>query len=356
MPKALLTGATGFIGGALLRELLAREWNVRVLHRPRSDLRNLEGHSREIERCVGDLRDPDSLKAAMEGCDMLFHLAARYLFSLAGYRDMYLDNVEGTRNILRVAANSGVKKIVYTSTVGVLSVRSDGKPVDESEVASFDQLPGHYKRTKWLADQEAFKAAREGAPVVIVCPTAPVGPGDWKPTPTGKIIVDFLAGRMKAYVETGLNLVAVEDVAVGHILAAEKGEVGRRYILGKENLSLKEILDLLSEITGIPSPKFKLPRQVLLPFSLLSEGIALITGKLPGIPFEAAHMAHTFMYFDCTRAVHELEFRPRCVKEALQRAVEWFRKNRSVACTSCGRRSKPVLSTMTNSGSSLFDS
>jgi dihydroflavonol-4-reductase len=338
MPKALVTGATGFVGGAVLSELLRRAWKVRVLHRPHSDLRNLEGRGPELERRLGDLRDPASLEEAMEGCDVLFHVAARYEFCLFRSRDMYLDNVQGTRNILRAAASCGVKKIVYTSTVGVLKARSDGQAVDESQEATFKQLPGHYKRSKWLADQEALKAAREGQPVVIVCPTAPVGPYDCKPTPTGKMILDFLRGRMKAYVETGLNLVAVEDVAVGHLLAAERGKVGQRYILGSENLSLKEIFSMLSEISGISPPMTKLPKQVLVPLSLASEVWALISGSPPRVPFEAAQMAHAFMYFDSSRAMRELDFRPGSVKEALRRAVAWFRENNSTA-----RKRTPAL-------------
>ena len=327
MPQALVTGATGFLGGAILRELLAREWNVRAIHRPGSDLRYLDGHASTVEKYVGDLREPESLKPALEGCDVLFHVAARYQFGLIRARDLFQDNVVGTRNIIAAARECNVKRMVYTSTAGVLRPRSDGVLADENDLATLGQLHGAYKRTKWLADQEVVKAAKEGLPVVIVCPTAPVGPFDVKPTPTGKMILDFLLGRMRGYVDTGLNLVACEDVAVGHVLAAEKGEVGRRYILGSENLSLMKIFETLSRITGLPAPRFRLPKSLLLPLSLLSEGISMITRRSPLFSLETARMARKHMYFDSSRAVRELGFSPGSVEDALERAVVWFRDN-----------------------------
>ncbi|MCZ6794700.1 MAG: NAD-dependent epimerase/dehydratase family protein [Planctomycetota bacterium] len=326
MPRAVVTGATGFIGGAVSRELTARGWEVHIIHRPGSDLRHLDGLV-DCERHVGDLRERDGLASVLEGCDVLFHVAARYEFGLARARDIYLDNVVGTRNVVEAARASGVKKVVYTSTVGVLWPRADGVPVDETQLARLDQLHGAYKRSKWQAEQEVLKGLELGLPAVIVCPTAPVGPYDVKPTPTGKMVLDFLRGRMRGYVDTGLNLVASEDVAVGHILAAEKGTVGKRYILGHENLSLKEIFDMLSNITGIPSPRFKFPRSVLWPLSLVSEGLALLTRRPPNIPLETIGMARRFMYFDCSRAREKLGYRPRSVEEALRRAVRWFEDN-----------------------------
>ena len=327
MPLALLTGATGFVGGAVLRELLARGWGVRVLHRPGSPQRNLEGLGAPFERWIGDLRDLASLREAAAGCDFVFHVAARYQFGLGYSRAMYRDNVEGTCNVLAAAAAARVRRIVYTSTVGVLHARADGVPVDEACLASIEQLAGPYKRSKWLAEQEVLRAAREGLPVVTVCPSAPVGPCDVKPTPTGKMILDFVRGRMPAYVDTGLNLVAVEDAAVGHVLAAERGEVGQRYILGHENLSFRAILEMLSSITGRSPPRLRVPRRLLVPLSYVSEGVSLVLRRAPAISLENARMAQSYMYFDCSRAVRELGFSPGSVRRALERAVDWFEEN-----------------------------
>jgi len=325
--RALVTGATGFIGAAVVRALKARGARIRVLHRPASDLRNLDDLGDGVERVVGDLRNPESLVRATSGCDWVFHVAARYRFGLRHAREIYRDNVDGTRNVLDAARAAGVERVVYTSTVGVLSLGDNGTPVDESRLATFRELAGPYKRSKWLAEKEAMRAASEGLPVVIVCPTAPVGPNDVKPTPTGGLIVDFLSGRMPAYVDTGLNLVAVEDVALGHILAAERGRVGERYILGHENLRLREILAILARLTGIEAPRFRVPKRLLLPAAWISEGFSSILRRDPRLSIENARMSQHYMFFDSTKARRELTWEPGSVEAALERAVAWFRDN-----------------------------
>lgn len=327
MPKAMLTGATGFVGGALLRELLRRGWDVRVLVRPASDPQNLEGHERRIERVTGDLADRGSIRRAIEGCDTVFHVAARYSLWNLRPHEIYRDNVEGTRNVLETAGDLGVRRIVHTSTVGVLGAPPDGGPADESSRVELGDIQGHYKRSKWRAEECARDLASKGLPVVIVNPASPVGPRDIKPTPTGKIILDFLRGRMFACTRTGLNLVPVEDVAVGHILAAERGVPGERYILGGENLSLARIFGLLSEITGRSPPRVSIPPRLLLPMSVVAEAVSRVTRRPPLIPWEAVAMAQRHMYFENARARRELGFAPGDVKSALERAVQWFREN-----------------------------
>ncbi len=327
MPKAIVTGATGFLGGALLRELLLRGWDVRVLARPASDLRNLEGHLRPFERVHGDLLDKASLRRAIDGCDVVFHVAARYSLWNPRPAGIYRDNVDGARNVFEVAGEAGVRRIVYTSTVGVLKARADGQPADESSVAELKDVQGHYKRSKWLGDACARDFAAKGLPVVIVNPSTPIGPHDVKPTPTGRIIVDFLRRRMVAYTDTGLNLVAVEDVAVGHILAAELGVPGERYILGGEDYSLKRLFEELSRLTGLPSPRLCIPRRLLLPLAAASSCCARFFRTPPFLPWEAARMAQRHMYFDSARARRELGFEPGSVSLALERAVRWFRNN-----------------------------
>lgn len=327
MPKAFLTGATGFVGGALLRALLDRGWGVRALARPGSDQRNLSGLEGRFERVDGDLRSREHLTRACDGCDVVFHVAARYSLWNPRPDEIYEDNVEGTRNLLEAAQAAGVRRIVYTSTVGVLRPAAADPGADESQLAALESLHGHYKRSKWLAEQLARDFAANGLPVVIVNPSTPVGPHDLKPTPTGAMIVDFLRRRMPAYVDTGLNLVAVEDVAVGHLLAAERGQPGERYILGCENLSLQRILSELSLITGIKPPRVRVPRRLLLPLAAASSAWAMASRRVPLIPWEAAHMAQRHMYFDATRARRDLGFAPGDVRLALERAVRWFRDN-----------------------------
>jgi dihydroflavonol-4-reductase len=323
----MLTGATGFVGGALLRELLRRGWVVRALVRPTSDPRNLEGHGPGLETIAGDLADRGSLRTAMEGCDTVFHVAARYSLWNLRPQEIYRDNVEGTRNVLETAGDLGVPRIVHTSTVGVLGAPAGGGPADETSWALPRDLRGHYKRTKWQAEEIARGLASKGLPVVIVNPASPVGPWDVKPTPTGRIILDFLRGRMFASTRTGLNLVPVEDVAVGHVLAAERGAPGERYILGGENLTLTRIFDMLSEITGLSPPRVSIPPRFLLPMSVLAEAVSRVTRRPPLIPWEAVAMAQKHMYFESARARRELGFAPGDVKSALERAVRWFREN-----------------------------
>jgi len=327
MPKAFLTGASGFVGGAVLRELLQRGWEVRALVRPSSDRRNLQGHQGSLESYTGDLRDPASLERGLEGCQALFHVAARYSLWNPRPREIYADNVEGTRNVLEAARRKGVEKVVYTSTVGTIHIPPDGSPGDESRLHELHEIHGHYKRSKLLAELEARRFASEGLPVVIVHPSAPVGPFDIKPTPTGQMIVDFLLGRMTAYTDTGLNIVGVEDVAVGHVLAHQRGRPGEGYILGGENMSLLEIFRSLSSITGIPAPRARIPRSVLAPIAFLSEGWARITRKPPRVSWEAVRLAGRYMYFSSARAERELGYQPGSARAALERAVEWFEKN-----------------------------
>jgi len=335
MATALVTGATGFVGGAVARELVARGWQVRALVRPGSvssagSCRTLEGCVSRIDCVTGDLRDRESLRRGIDGCDTVFHVAARYTLWNPDKREIYRDNVDGTRNVLEVSAELGVKKIVYTSTVGVLKAPKDNEIGNEASRARLTEVAGHYKQSKWLADECARDLATQGVPVVIVNPSTPVGPYDVKPTPTGLMIVDFLSGKMPGYTNTGLNLVSVEDVAVGHILAAEKGVPGESYILGAENLSLKEIFAILSKLTGLRPPRIRVPRRLLIPLSTLSTCWAYFSRRPPLIPWEAAAMAQKHMYFDCSRARRELGFAPSSVTDALQRAVLWFRDNNYV--------------------------
>ncbi len=337
MPRAFLTGATGFIGGALLRALLVRGWDVRVLVRPGSDPRNLSGHAEPFDRFEGDLLDASALQKGLQGCDVLFHVAARYSLWNPRPAEVYAANVDGTRNVLDAARRHGVSRVVYTSTVGTIHLASDGKPADESRMADLPSTFGHYKRSKILAEREVRRFSTDGLPIVIVHPTAPVGPFDLKPTPTGEMIVDYLRGKMRAYTDTGLNIVAVEDVAVGHIQALERGRPGEGYILGGENLSLLRIFQELSDATGIPAPRMKISRGALAPIAVVSEAFARLTHKPPLVSREAAHLAGKFMYFSSEKAIGELGYRPGPAHEALVRAVDWFRAN-GYACRKGGAR------------------
>jgi len=321
----LLTGATGFLGNHLARLLLEEGRDLRLLVRETSDRRPLaalpriNGSTVNGSTVLGDLQDRDSLDRAVEGCDQLFHVAADYRLWSRDPGELRRSNVDGTRNMLEAAAQAGVKRIVYTSTVGTLSL-----PGDESTPAGPQDLTGPYKKTKFEAEQIALDFARGGAPVVIVNPTAPVGERDFKPTPTGKIIQDFLDDRMPAYLDTGLNLVDVRDVARGHLLAAQKGRPGERYLLGARNMTLQEILETLSEITGKPAPKLKIPYAAAYAFSLLETGLAAVTGREPRAPLEAVRMARKKMYVHSDKAERELGYQPGPVEPALARAVEWF--------------------------------
>src|SRR5271156_2694642 len=285
----LVTGATGFVGSHVARQLVAAGDSVRVLVRRSSNLAVLDGLP--VEPIEGDLRDGASLERAMQGVRRVYHVAADYRLWTPKPAEIYESNVEGTRRLLAAAHRAGVERIVYTSTVATIAVPRHGALPNEETQATLDEMIGHYKRSKFLAEQEAMKAAAGGVPVVIVNPTAPVGPGDWKPTPTGRIVLDFVNGRMPAYVDTGLNIVAVEDVAAGHLLAAEKGCIGERYILGARNMTLKQILDTLSEIPGRPAPRVRLPHAVALVAGYADEFLSRLTGREPQIPVEGVKMS-----------------------------------------------------------------
>ena len=324
--KAFLTGATGFVGAAILRELIGRGWKVRALVRPTSPRTNLEGL--DVETVEGDLRDPDSLRSAMQGCEALFHCAAHYALWVPQPDVIYSSNVEGTASILRVAREIGVERVVYTSTIATVRLHDDGRPSTEEDLLSPEDAVGHYQRSKVLAEVEARKAIAAGLPVVIVNPTAPVGPWDVKPTPTGQMIIDFVKGKMPGYMETGLNLVDVRDVAFGHAAALEKGEPGERYILGGENLSLKGVTEILSEITGVPSPKIKLPYWMALSYGALDElFVGRLLGRIPSVTVDGVRLARKPLHCDCAKALRVLGLPQTPVKKALEDAIGWFREH-----------------------------
>jgi dihydroflavonol-4-reductase len=325
---SLVTGANGFVGSHVARMLLGRGERVRVLVRPTSDLRLLEGLPVEI--VYGDLRDAGSVAAAVRETGRIFHAAADYRLWARNPQEIYESNVGGTRNLLAAARREGVERFVHTSSVATIAVpRGDGLPNERTE-ARLEEMIGHYKRSKLLAEQEALKAAGEGMPVVVVNPTTPVGPGDWKPTPTGRLILDFLTGRMPAYVDTGLNLVPVEDVATGHWLAAEQARPGERYILGGRNMFLKQILDVLARISGRPSPRLRLPHGVALAAGHADRLVSLLLNREPRIPLEGVRMARHHMFVDCSKAADELGFQAGSVENALERAVSWYKDNKYV--------------------------
>jgi dihydroflavonol-4-reductase len=326
--KCFVTGASGFVGANLVHELNARGHAVKALLRPGADTRGLLGA--EYEPVPGDVGDPSRLRQSMQGCDWCFHVAASYHLWLPDYRPMYAANVEGTKNVLEAAAQAGCSRIVYTSTVGCIGL-PDAFPGgsgagDETTPFSETLLSNHYKRSKWEAEQVALRLAAN-LPVVIVNPSTPIGPRDVKPTPTGKIILDFLRGEMPAYLDTGLNWVHVRDVAAGHILAAEKGRVGERYILGNAegNWTLKQALDALSEITGLRAPHFRVPYGVALLAAHINEAISSLTGKPPKAPLAGVRMARHKMFFNPAKAIRELSLPQTPARQALSEAVEWFR-------------------------------
>ncbi len=325
-PKALVTGAAGFIGSNLSRELLRQGFDVRALVRKESNRRNLEGLG--IELAFGDLRDVESLGRALDGCEVLFHTAALYSFWVPQPGVMYEINVKGTENILRAALRKGIKKVVYTSTESTIGIDEKTGLGKEELFASPEELTNHYKRSKFLAERAALQMSQEGLPVVVVNPTAPVGPYDIKPTPTGRFVLSFLNRKLPAYVNTGLNLVSVEDVARGHILALEKGRVGERYILGHENLTFREILAMLSWLTGIKPPRVRIPFFLALAMGYLSEFLVGRVGrKTPWITAEAVKAGKQFRFFDCSKATRELGFNPMPVEEGLEKEVKWFKEN-----------------------------
>jgi dihydroflavonol-4-reductase len=332
----LVTGATGFVGSHVARQLLFSGEKVRVLVRPTSNLKLLE--ELRVERAEGDLRDSASIERAIEGVRRVFHVAADYRLWTAHPEELYESNVEGTRRLLSAAQRAGVERVVYTSTVATIAVPRHGALPNERTVARLDEMIGHYKKSKFLAEQVAVDAAKAGVPVVIVNPTAPVGPGDWKPTPTGRIILDFLRGKMPAYVDTGLNVAAVEDVAAGHLLAAEKGRIGERYILGGRNMTLKEILDALAAITGKRAPRVKLPHVVALVAGYADEMLARVAGREPTIPVEGVKMSRHKMFVESDKAARELGYKPGKIEAALERAVRWYEDKGYVAGRAGGTR------------------
>jgi len=323
--KAFVTGATGFIGASIVRELLKDGCEVRVLARPGSDRRNLEGL--DVDIWEGDLSDRGSLIRGLSGCQTLFHAAADYRLWTRTPASMYEVNVGGTRTILAAALSAGIEKVVYTSSVGTLGNPGDGTPGNEATPVDFSQMVGDYKKSKFLAERAAEEFLPKGLPLVIVNPSTPVGPRDIKPTPTGKIIVDFLNRKMPAYLDTGLNLLDVEACARGHILAAQKGRVGEKYILGNENLTLATIFSMLSEITGLRAPRVRLPYLPILWAAYANQALSALTGKEPLIPLAGVQMAAKFMYFDPSKAIAELGLPQVPVRQSLERSVAWFRSH-----------------------------
>ena len=319
---ALVTGGTGFLGAHLVRALLREGETVRCLVRPGTDRRNLAGQP--VDAVEGDVSDPSATVRAVRGCDTVFHAAALYQLWVPDPAPMYRANVGGTRTVLTAAGEAGAKRVVYTSTVAALGNPGDGRPGTETTPVTLAEMVGHYRRSKFLAEQEALRLARSGLPVVIVNPTAPVGAYDVKPTPTGQMIVDFLRGRMRGVLRTGLNLVAASDVATGHLLAAERGKVGHRYILGHANLMLQEIFALLARLTGIPAPRLRVPYVVAVAAAAASEGLSRLTGRPPRIPLTGVRMARKVMFFDAGKAVRELGLPQTPVEGALREAVDWF--------------------------------
>jgi dihydroflavonol-4-reductase len=332
----LVTGASGFLGSHVARQLVSRGEDVRVLMRASSTNRAIADLS--LEYVTGDLRDPASLERALAGVQYVFHVAADYRLWARKSRDIYDSNVGGTKNLIAAAKRANVEKFIYTSTVATIAVDRPQLPTEATD-AKLEEMVGHYKRSKWMAEREVLNAANEGLPVVITMPTTPVGPGDWKPTPTGKIVLDFLNGKMPGYVETGLNFVGVEECAEGHLLVGEMGKVGERYLLGAENLTLKAMLDLLAKITGLPAPKLKIPHGVALGVAYMNTAFSRLIGKEPQIPVEGVKIAQHMMFVDCTRAQRELGFKTGSVEAALERAVRWYEANGYVK----PRRAKKML-------------
>src|SRR2546422_5050341 len=323
---AFVTGATGFVGSHVARALAEQGAELRLLVRATSDPRNIQ--DLRAERVIGDLRDPVSLEKGIAGCDIIFHVAADYRLWVRDPDEMYRSNVNGTRAVLEAARKNRVRRVVYTSSVATMGFTSNGRPADESSPVSLDNMIGHYKRSKFMAEQLAIEAGRSGMDVVVVNPTTPVGEQDIKPTPTGRIIVDFLKKKFPAYVDTGLNLVDVTECAHGHVAALEKGRSGERYILGGQNLTLKQILDKLAEITGLRSPKVRVPYVVALATGVVDE---VVTGHIlrrePRATIDAVRMGRKKMFASSAKAERELGRKTAPADNALRRAVEWFQAN-----------------------------
>jgi dihydroflavonol-4-reductase len=323
---AFLTGATGFVGSHVARALADQGADLRLLIRSNSTLKNI--HNLKADLFTGDLRDPASLEKGIAGCDVIFHVAADYRLWVRDPNEMYRANVEGTRAILLAARKNNVRRVVYTSSVATMGFTQSGTSADENSPVALENMIGPYKRSKFMAEQVAIEAARSGQDVVIVNPTTPVGERDIKPTPTGRIVVDFLKKKFPAYVDTGLNLVDVKECAHGHIAALDKGRSGERYILGGENLTLKQILDKLSAITSLPSPTIRVPYIVALATGVVDEVVTgRILGREPRVTIDAVRMGRKKMFVSSTKAERELGWNCVPVDDALRRAVEWFREN-----------------------------
>jgi dihydroflavonol-4-reductase len=324
--KCFVTGATGFLGSHVARQLLARSADLRLLMRASSRTDNIADFA--AERVVGDLRDLESLKKGMAGCEFVFHVAADYRLWAPNGQELYDSNVEGTRNILQAARESGVRRVIYTSSVATMGFGNNGRLTDESTPVTISNMIGDYKRSKFMAERLVIEAGQAGQNVVMVNPTTPIGERDIKPTPTGRIVVDFLRRKFPAYVDTGLNLVDVVDCAEGHLLAMEKAVPGERYILGGENLTLKQILDKLAAITGLPSPRVKLPYAMAYATGVVD---TLVSGTIrkrePRVTLDSVRMGRKKMFVTSAKAERELGWNPRPVDEALRRAVEWFQAN-----------------------------
>ncbi len=327
MSKALVTGGTGFIGSHVVRRLVQEGIDVRCLVRPGSQRANLD--NLKLEFAEGDLCDPASLQNAVSGCQMLFHVAADYRIWAKDPQELIRTNVQGSRDLLQAAADAGVQKVIFTSSVAAV-----GRPASNGKLGighealdpSQDQLIGPYKQSKFESDLVARDFAKKGLAVIIVNPSTPIGSQDIKPTPTGKMIVDFMNGKMPGYVDTGLNFVDVEDVAAGHWLAAQKGKVGERYILGHRNMSLKEFLEVLAHVSGRPAPRLQIPYAVAWMAGAVSTGLSYLTGKEPQIPLDGVRMAHAPMYYDASKAVRELGLPQTPIPQALEKAVQWFQE------------------------------
>ncbi len=320
--KAVVTGATGFVGSAVVRRLLRDDHHVRVLARPGSDRRNLQGL--DVQVVEGDLTDAASLARLCEGCDALFHVAADYRLWAPEPDQLYKTNVEGTRSLLEAAGQAGVPRIVYTSSVATLGIPADGRPGEEDSPVSLTDMVGHYKRSKFLAEALVRDYAAKGLPVVIVNPSTPVGPRDIKPTPTGRMLRDAVAGRLPAFVDTGLNIVHVDDVADGHWLAFQRGVIGERYILGGTNLSLRELLTEIADIVGAAPPRWRLPHAAVMPVAYMAEAWARISGKPPIATVEEVRMSKKRMFFSSAKAARELGYAAGPARLALEDAVAWF--------------------------------
>ena len=323
--RVLVSGANGFVGSAVVRALVHRGYEVRALVGTASETASLVGL--QVEIVPGDLRDPPSLERALHGCEGLFHVAADYRLWVPDPHPLYAANVRGTHAILLAARRGGVRRVVHTSSVATLGLNADGAPADEDTPAHLADMIGAYKRSKYLSEALARRCAHTGSEIVIVNPAAPVGPRDRKPTPTGRTILDAARGRMPAYVDTGLCIVHVDDVAEGHVLAFERGRAGRRYVLGGENLSLREILATIAELTGRNAPWLRLPHAAVLPLALAAEAWARVSGRTPMITVDGVKLARHHMYFSSQRAEAELGYHARPAQEALADAIQWFRDN-----------------------------